>query len=99
MQEREQILPGQEISGVIGFSCFCPILELFLQEKRVAKGWFPSKSQEKGFRIRKEGRSTCFGLLAPLMFEILNLWEGFRKVVDFIENNRTWLLALLSEQF
>ncbi|MCQ2141639.1 MAG: DUF4491 family protein, partial [Bacteroidales bacterium] len=29
------------IMGVAGFSCFWSIHELFLQEKRVKKGWFP----------------------------------------------------------
>lgn len=25
------------------------------------------------------------------MFEMLNLWVGFKEVVKFIDNNRTWL--------
>ena len=29
------------IFGVISFSCFWSILELFEQEKRVKRGWFP----------------------------------------------------------
>ena len=29
------------ITGVIGFSCFWSIQEIFEQEKRVKKGWFP----------------------------------------------------------
>jgi peptide methionine sulfoxide reductase MsrA len=28
--------------GVIAFSCFWSILEIFEQAKRVAKGWFPA---------------------------------------------------------
>ena len=35
------------ILGVAGFSCFWSILELFAQEKRVKKGWFPSNSNKK----------------------------------------------------
>ena len=35
------------ILGVVGFSCFWSILELFEQEKRVAKGWFPSNPKKK----------------------------------------------------
>jgi hypothetical protein len=27
--------------GVLGFSCFWSIVELFQQRKRVARGWFP----------------------------------------------------------
>ena len=29
--------------GVVGFSCFWSILELFQQRERVRKGWFPKK--------------------------------------------------------
>lgn len=29
------------VLGVVGFSCFWSILELFEQDKRVEKGWFP----------------------------------------------------------
>lgn len=35
------------VSGVIGFSCFWSILELFEQEKRVEKGWFPANPNKK----------------------------------------------------
>lgn len=28
--------------GVIGFSCFWSVLELFQQHKRVERGWFPA---------------------------------------------------------
>ena len=31
------------VSGVVAFSSFWSILELFQQEKRVNKGWFPKK--------------------------------------------------------
>ena len=34
------------ILGVTGFSCFWSILELFQQEKRVKKGWFPSNPKK-----------------------------------------------------
>lgn len=30
------------VIGVAGFSCFWSVLELFHQERRVKKGWFPS---------------------------------------------------------
>ena len=36
---------------------------------------------------------------APLMFEILNLWEGFKEVVKFIDNNRVWLDALMGKDY
>ena len=39
---------GSTILGVISFSCFCSILELFEQEKRVAKGWFPANPKRSG---------------------------------------------------
>ena len=35
------------ILGVVGFSCFWSILELFQQEKRVRKGWFPDNPKRK----------------------------------------------------
>ncbi len=33
--------------GVFGFSCFWSIYELFEQEKRVKKGWFPENPNKK----------------------------------------------------
>ncbi len=38
---------GATILGVISFSCFWSILELFEQEKRVEKGWFPKNPRRK----------------------------------------------------
>lgn len=35
------------VLGVVGFSCFWSIGELFEQEKRVAKGWFPANPKRK----------------------------------------------------
>ncbi len=35
------------ILGVAGFSCFWSILELFEQEKRVQRGWFPANPKRK----------------------------------------------------
>ncbi|MDR2473490.1 MAG: DUF4491 family protein [Tannerella sp.] len=35
------------IMGVIAFSCFWSILEVFAQKKRVEKGWFPSNPKRK----------------------------------------------------
>ncbi|MBR1766381.1 MAG: DUF4491 family protein [Bacteroidales bacterium] len=33
--------------GVLGFSCFWSIIELFQQRKRVEKGWFPKNPKRK----------------------------------------------------
>lgn len=33
--------------GITAFSCFWSIHEIFEQEKRVKKGWFPMNSQKK----------------------------------------------------
>ena len=33
------------------------------------------------------------------MFEILNLWEGFKEVVKFIDNNRTWLDVVIGNHY
>lgn len=35
------------VIGVLAFCCFWSILELFEQEKRVKKGWFPSNPKKK----------------------------------------------------
>lgn len=35
------------VVGVCAFSCFWSILELFEQEKRVEKGWFPANPRRK----------------------------------------------------
>lgn len=35
------------ISGVTAFSCFWSIKELFEQERRVARGWFPSNPRRQ----------------------------------------------------
>ena len=39
--------PWSIIVGVISFSCFWSILELFEQKKRVRKGWFPENPKRK----------------------------------------------------
>ncbi len=36
------------ITGVTAFSCFWSIKEIFEQEERVAKGWFPANPKRKG---------------------------------------------------
>ncbi|MCQ2119670.1 MAG: DUF4491 family protein [Bacteroidales bacterium] len=36
------------VVGVLAFCCFWSILELFQQEKRVEKGWFPANPRKKG---------------------------------------------------
>ena len=42
-------IPGEwsVIAGVVAFSSFWSILELFQQEKRVEKGWFPENPARK----------------------------------------------------
>ena len=35
--------------GVISFSCFWSILEIFEQRKRVRKGWFPKNPKRKDY--------------------------------------------------
>ena len=35
------------VTGVIAFSCFWSILEIFEQTKRVEKGWFPVNPKRK----------------------------------------------------
>lgn len=40
-------LVGSIIFGVVAFSSFWSILEVFEQEKRVEKGWFPANPKKK----------------------------------------------------
>ena len=42
-----------------------------------------------------KGRDLRLGLSAPPEVEFLNLWWDFRKVAEFIDINREWLLPLL----
>ncbi|MDY4513971.1 MAG: DUF4491 family protein, partial [Paludibacteraceae bacterium] len=45
------LIPDDHLStllGVIAFSCFWSILELFEQRKRVEKGWFPKNPKKRG---------------------------------------------------
>ncbi len=35
------------VLGVVAFSCFWSIIEVFEQEKRVKKGWFPKNPKRK----------------------------------------------------
>lgn len=35
------------ITGVTSFSCFWSVIELFEQEERVKKGWFPANPRKK----------------------------------------------------
>jgi hypothetical protein len=40
------------LAGVIAFSCFWSVLEIFEQTKRVSKGWFPSNPK----RMKREDK-------------------------------------------
>jgi len=42
----EAVIPST-ILGVVAFSAFWSILELFKQRERVAKGWFPKNPKRK----------------------------------------------------
>ena len=42
------------VLGVLGCSCLWSILELFEQEKRVRKGWFPMNPKRKDHYLRKK---------------------------------------------
>lgn len=51
-------VPGMLASallGVVGFSSFWSIKELFEQERRVRKGWFPRNPKRK-YKFDKEGK-------------------------------------------
>jgi hypothetical protein len=51
-----------------------------------------------GYEDKEKGQTVVsddLSALAPLTDELLNLWNDFRKVVEFIEDNRVWLLPLI----
>ena len=49
-------------------------------------------------RINKRAPALLLALFfAPQTVEMLNLWNDFRKVVDFIDENRDWLSRYLTE--
>ncbi len=42
-----QNIYGSTVLGIVGFSCLWAIRELFEQEERVEKGWFPKNPNRK----------------------------------------------------
>ena len=50
------------------------------------------KDKEKGQTLISEDLSA----LAPPSVELLNLWNDFRKVVKFIDENAVWLKPLMA---
>jgi hypothetical protein len=38
--------------GILAFVCFWSIVELFNQEKRVKKGWFPKNQMKQGVKLK-----------------------------------------------
>ena len=51
----------------------------------------PRRNEEKGQTLNFEDLSS----VAPTGIELLNLWNDFRKVVQFIDDNQTWLRPLM----
>ena len=51
----------------------------------------PRRNEEKGQTLNFEDLSS----VAPAGIELLNLWNDFRKVVQFIYDNQTWLRPLM----
>ena len=43
----------------------------------------------------KKTTAKISGRFAPASIELLNLWNDFRKVVQFIDDNQTWLRPLM----
>ena len=44
---------------------------------------------------RQTIKNDDLSLSVPPTLEILNLWEDFKKVVEFIETNSTWLKPIM----
>lgn len=47
---------GSTALGVVSFSCFWSILEIFEQRKRVLKGWFPMNPKRADDYIRPDDK-------------------------------------------
>ena len=50
------------------------------------------------YEEKESGQTADFcnlSALAPQSVELLNIWWDFLKVVEFIDDNRSWLLPLL----
>jgi hypothetical protein len=45
--------------------------------------------------ITKKALNFFSAFFAPAGIELLNLWNDFRKVVKFIDENQTWLRPLM----
>ena len=48
-------------------------------------------------KITKRRAAKSAARLAPPSEEMLNIWWDFRKVAEFIDLNRGWLLPLLDK--
>ena len=46
---------------------------------------------------KKQALASLSALVAPPTVEMLNLWNDFRKVVEFMDENRAWLLPLIEK--
>ena len=46
---------GSTIAGAVAFSSFWSIHEMFKQEKRVLKGWFPENPKRRDYYNKKRG--------------------------------------------
>lgn len=56
-------VPSQTVSTILGgfaFSCFWGILEMFQQEQRVVKGWFPENPKHHDYyeALREKAKSS-----------------------------------------
>jgi len=60
---------GASIIGVVGFSCFWSILEVYQQKKRVERGWFPMNQERKDeYPADCEGRKKLDKKLSDSQF-------------------------------
>ena len=48
-------------------------------------------------KIVNEKKAAIWLPFAPPTVEMLNLWNDFRKVVEFMDENRAWLLPLIEK--
>ena len=71
-------------------------------DRKIATKSLPGRKKtikSVGYREKENGQTVIsddLSALAPLMPQLLNLWEDFKKVVEFIDKNSTWLRVLMT---
>ena len=96
-RNQQQIANPAERGAFHLFSLYCRILTSYRgftnQKCQLYLNYYLYRyiDKEKGQTFISEDLSA----LAPHMPEILNIWNDFKKVVEFIDANKAWLISLM----